>query len=255
MRYFPFPTYVIGFGMFVRSTRNQPLEYLKNRLTQNRQILHGHPYRHRLQPHTQDMTSLSTSAKKLQRKKTVENTANGGFWWNFSRTVLARITKLYTLIDDSRPHKPAGYDFTDCFWSAAKCNQSAQNGSGQTKSPIIQQLFNLESPRLAGTSVPTQSKAIPDMTAPAASSQHLSKFEKRLQMSHPTALFALSLMQCQRRLQISRLKNISNVFELSGVAFRLALPYGFLFNKSDNIRRKVCLHNLTLHRIFRLYSK
>ena len=33
-------------------------------------------------------------------------------------------------------------------------------------------------------------------------------------------------MQCQRRRQISRVNNIGNVFELIGVAFRLAPPYG-----------------------------
>ena len=41
-------------------------------------------------------------------------------------------------------------------------------------------------------------------------------------------LVTLSAMQCQTRLQIFRVKNISSVFELSGVAFRLALPYGGL---------------------------
>ena len=46
-------------------------------------------------------------------------------------------------------------------------------------------------------------------------------------MTNPQ-LFALSLMQCQRCIQISQLKNIPNVFKLSGVAFRLAPPYGGL---------------------------
>ena len=55
---------------------------------------------------------------------------------------------------------------------------------------------------------------------------------KLLKMSHPTVLFALSLMQCQRRLQISRVKNIGNVFELSGVAFCPAPPYGGLLVKA-----------------------
>ena len=40
-------------------------------------------------------------------------------------------------------------------------------------------------------------------------------------------------MQCQRRLQIYRLKNIDEVFELSGVAFRLAPPYGWLLEKTQ----------------------
>ena len=35
-------------------------------------------------------------------------------------------------------------------------------------------------------------------------------------------------MQRQTRLQISRVKNVGNVFELSDVAFRLAPPYGGL---------------------------
>ena len=40
-----------------------------------------------------DMTSFSTSGRKLQRK-TVENTAFNGFGWNFSRTIQARIMKF-----------------------------------------------------------------------------------------------------------------------------------------------------------------
>ena len=63
---------------------------------------------------------------------------------------------------------------------------------------------------------------LPDRTSLTDSGRHLSKFEKRLKMPRPTALFALSLMQCQRRLQISRVKNIGNVFELIDVAFHLS---------------------------------
>ena len=36
----------------------------------------------------------------------------------------------------------------------------------------------------------------------------------------------LSWNACQRRLKISRAKNIGSVFELSGVFFRLSPPYG-----------------------------
>ena len=44
----------------------------------------------------------------------------------------------------------------------------------------------------------------------------------------------------QRRLQISRVKNISTVFELSGVAFCLVLPYGgLLVKKYDKGRSEV----------------
>ena len=39
--------------------------------------------------------------------------------------------------------------------------------------------------------------------------------------------FALSVMQCQSHLRISCVKNIGSVLELSGVAFRLAPPYGW----------------------------
>ena len=66
------------------------------------------------------------------------------------------------------------------------------------------------------------------MMSPAASDRHLSGFEKRPKMPHPTTLFALSLVHCQRRLHISRVKNISKVLEESGVSFRLAPPYGGL---------------------------
>ena len=54
------------------------------------------------------------------------------------------------------------------------------------------------------------------------------ELEKRPKMPHSTALFALNLMQCQRRLQISVVKNIRNVFKLNSVAFHVALPYGGL---------------------------
>ena len=67
------------------------------------------------------------------------------------------------------------------------------------------------------------------MTSPAASGRHLSKFEKRPKMPHPTALFALSLMQRQRRLQIYRVK-ISATFS-NQAAWRFTYPYlmvGFL---------------------------
>ena len=47
-------------------------------------------------------------------------------------------------------------------------------------------------------------------------------------MLHLTTLFALRLIECERRLQISQVKNISNIFELSIVAFCPAAPYGEL---------------------------
>ena len=52
------------------------------------------------------------------RGKTVENTAFDGFGWNFSRTVQISIMKFYAVIEDKRPHKPAGNDVTSCFQSA-----------------------------------------------------------------------------------------------------------------------------------------
>ena len=67
------------------------------------------------------------------------------------------------------------------------------------------------------------------MTSPDASGRHLSKFERGPKMPHPTALFAINLMQCQIRLEISCAKNIGNAFELSDVALRLAPPYDGLF--------------------------
>ena len=59
------------------------------------------------------------------------------------------------------------------------------------------------------------------------------EFKKRPEKPHSTALFALNLMQRQRRLQFSRVKNIGNVFELSGMAFHLAPPYGGLLVKQN----------------------
>ena len=53
--------------------------------------------------------------------------------------------------------------------------------------------------------------------------------------------FALNLMQCQRRLQIYRVTNIGNVFELSGMAFRLATPYGGLLLLSTFVKDRQTL--------------
>ena len=58
-------------------------------------------------------------------------------------------------------------------------------------------------------------------------------------MPHQTTLFALNLMQYQTRLQISHVKNIGNVFELSSVAFRLAPPYdGLLLQLSSWLEKR-----------------
>ena len=146
---------------------------------------------------------------------------------NISRTVWPKITKFYTDI-----HTDVVYSQTGMTSLAASrrlrnpfknCTNTRKTGPAR-QSLIIRPLFILESPKLAGTSMQTQSKAIPDVTSPAASSMHLLKVEKLPQMPHPTALFASSLMQCQSRLQISRLKNIGNVFKLSGVAFHIVPP-------------------------------
>ena len=61
-------------------------------------------------------------------------------------------------------------------------------------------------------------------------------------MTHQTALFALSLMLCQRRLESSPEQNIGNVFELSDVAFLLAPP-GLLVN--INSKQTVDLNVMT----------
>ena len=65
------------------------------------------------------------------------------------------------------------------------------------------------------------------MTSPAASGRRLSRFEKRRKIPLPTALFTLSIMQrcimqCQRRLQIYRVKNIAT-FEIKA-AWHFAHP-------------------------------
>ena len=101
--------------MFVCSTRKQLLEYLENRLTYNHQILWGHPHRHCRQLYL------------IWRQYLLPV----GFGWNFLRTVPARIITFYTLIEDKRPHKPAGNVITRSFRSAAKMllntTESAQN--------------------------------------------------------------------------------------------------------------------------------
>ena len=69
---------------------------------------------------TPDMKSLATFGQRLSWK-TVENATSDGFGSNFSRTVpvclQASITKLFKLIGDNQPHKPAGHDVTSCSQS------------------------------------------------------------------------------------------------------------------------------------------
>ena len=87
---------------------------------------------------------------------------------------------------------------------------------------------------LYGLSRATGPTNMPETTSLAASGRHLSRFEKRRKMPHPTALFALSIthcciMQCQRRLQISRVTK-SITCEIKA-AWRFAQPHlmvGFL---------------------------
>ena len=69
----------IRFG-HVRSTRNELLKYLENRLTSPNFILTSIPT---LSAATLDMTPLSTSSRKL-KGKTVENAASDGFLENGS---------------------------------------------------------------------------------------------------------------------------------------------------------------------------
>ena len=71
--------------------------------------------------------------------------------------------------------------------------------------------------------------------------------KKRPKIPHPMALFARSLMQCQRRLQNYRVKNIWSVVELRGVAFRLAPPYGgLLVLKSTKVGNSQIYRNIVL---------
>ena len=93
---------------------------------------------------------------------------------------------------------------------------------------ISRKLFKQGSRNFTHFSGTTDITNLPDMTSTAASGRHLSKFETRPKMQDPAALFTLSLMQCQRHLQIARVKDIGSVVELSGVAFHLAAPYGGL---------------------------
>ena len=72
---------------------------------------------------------------------------------------------FYTFVKNNWPHKPAGNDATSRFQSVAKCylrlHKSVQNRSGRTKCQIIRPMFNLQSQKLAGTSVPTCLKPYP----------------------------------------------------------------------------------------------
>ena len=75
------------------------------------------------------MTSLTTSGQKLSRK-TIENATLDGFRCNFSRKVIVKITKFYTVVGDIWPHKSAGYDVTSYFQSAfTEVRKTAENAA------------------------------------------------------------------------------------------------------------------------------
>ena len=66
------------------------------------------------------------------------------------------------------------------------------------------------------------------MTSPAAFVRHLSKFEKRPKMPHPNGFVCIksnAVSKASSNFSSEEYRNIGNVFELSGVAFCLALPY------------------------------
>ena len=81
---------------------------------------------------------------------------------------------------------------------------------------------------------------MPEMASPAPSSrlQNAFKYYRKVRKMGPKCRKGLitpkwcelqqkvSVLRRQRRLQISRVKNIGGVFELSGVAFRLVPSYG-----------------------------
>ena len=69
-------------------------------------------------------------APDIAAKKTVENTASGSFRWNFSRKVIARITKFYTVVGNIWPHKSARYDVTSHVQSAfIEVRKTAENAA------------------------------------------------------------------------------------------------------------------------------
>ena len=159
-----------------------------------------------------NVTSLSTSSRL---SKIPPLAASGGISREQFEQGSRHFTHLLRTIDLTNLPDMTSLASSGRLQNAIKfsiLHKSEQNGSDWTKSRIIRLLFNQESPRLAGTSVPIYSKALPDGTLPAASGPHLSEFEKRPKLLHATALFAFSLMQCQWRLPISRVENIDNVF-------------------------------------------
>ena len=88
---------------------------LKNGLTQNQQICH-------LLHIAPDMSSISSYGRQLSRKGGRKRRLRHFRWRNISRMVCAMTNKFHRLIEDDRPHKPAGHDVASCFPSAAKCN-------------------------------------------------------------------------------------------------------------------------------------
>ena len=71
-------------------------------------------------------------------------------------------------------------------------------------------LTSLNFTSLSRTTGPTN---MPEITSPAASGWHSSRFEELRKISHPTALFPSSIKQCQRRLKISGVRDIGNVLD------------------------------------------
>ena len=140
---------------------------------------------------------------------------------NISRTVWPRFTKFYMDIHTDILCGHTGYDGRKLLQKLSKILFPTASGG------ISQERFKRGLPKLTHFSETVCHKPT-GYNVTSCFRSALLKFEKWPKMSHPTALFALNLMNCQRCLQISCVENILNVFELSGVAFCLAPPYGGL---------------------------
>ena len=105
-----------------------------------------------------------------------------------SRTVWARITKCYRHIHTDLPYICTWYDVTNYFRSEVTMKKTSKMPHQTASSEICRERFKRGSPnfvRLSGTSGFINP---PDMTSPATSNRHLSKFVKRSKMPPPMTL-------------------------------------------------------------------
>ena len=111
---------------------------------------------------------------------------------------------------------------TTCGRQLSKFKNGRNRHIRRLRCCISREQFEPESPNVTGASMPSCPTFAP--ASPTTSGRKLQR--KTVEIAASDGLVCIKSNERRSRIQISRVKNIGNVFELSGLALRLAQPYG-----------------------------